>query len=183
VRGNCYVRSFRGRTSWRSLAPERLNEMASTLSTISQTQPASNRELGADRVLIRLLFSKRKARRCKVPRRRWAGWMQYPINSPYDLSSHGMKVLGPELTKAVTKAAAGKVLGDFTLCLLPDGTMRVFWTCRVCGGWREQPGSLCRSCSLYEVFDTKNLPCSTFNLLSKVWWDATTRSESEGEGG
>ena len=124
----------------------------------------------------------RKVRR-EVPRRRWPGWMQYAIETPYDLSSHGMEVLGPELTKAVTKAAAGKVLGDFTLCLLPDGTMRVFWCCLLCGGWREQPGSLCRSCSLYEVFDTKNLPCSAFNLLSKVWWDATTRSESEGQGG
>jgi hypothetical protein len=35
----------------------------------------------------------RKVRR-EVPRRRWPGWMQYAIETPYDLSSHGMEVLG-----------------------------------------------------------------------------------------
>ena len=157
--------------------------MTSTLSNISQTQPASNREGGAYRVLIRLLFSKRKARRCKVPRRRWPGWMQYAIETPYDLSSHGMEVLGPELTKAVTKAAAGKVLGDFTLCSFPDGSVTVFFCCRECGTWREQRGTLCRHCSLYQVFDLRGVPARIFNLLSSAWWDATTRSESEGQGG
>jgi len=92
-----------------------------------------------------------------------------------------MEVLGPKLTEVVTKAATGKVLGDFTLCLLPDGKVRVFWCCRVCGGWREQTGSLCRSCSLFEVFDSRELSPRIFNFLSAAWWDAATLSESESE--
>lgn len=101
--------------------------------------------------------------------------MLYPVKTIYDLPPHAIEVLGPELAQALI----GKTLGDFTLFSFPSGEVRVFWCCRVCGGWREQPGGLCRSCSLYDVFDTKGLPPRVFNFLRAAWWDAVTKSESK----
>lgn len=111
----------------------------------------------------------------EVPRHRWPGWMRYTIKDAFDFPSHAKEMLGPELTEALV----GKVLGDFTLFLFPDGVVRVFWCCRIRGGWREQAGSLCPSCSLYEVFDTRELSASDFNSLSAAWWDAVIRGENE----
>src|SRR5260370_41613800 len=97
----------------------------------------------------------------EVPRRRWPGWMLYPVRTIYDLPPHAVEVLGPKLAEALI----GMTLGDFILCSSPKGAVKVFWCCRVCGSWREQPGSLCPSCSLYEVFDTSDLRPGAFNFL------------------